>query len=720
MEIKNVGPSELNSSRKFLEFSSLICDTILAFLKPKFMAKKSKKTIGSTRKQPLTEEEIKALEEAKKANKGLKKLLLKRKNKNKKAKKEKKVAEKIEPAPKKVVDEKIQQKQSEVAAELNAMSAKLEVEKAQKEAKKEARKEKIQTIRKKIQIKPEHKQKIKGGILALIGLFALTYIGLFLFGKFFRPEALAEILPQDESVAVLELNTDGASDQIKQFYDTLKNYPVYQKNNIEGLMNTLLNMDFAKDVEPWLGRKIGIALIKFQPAGASTENGMILNPVVFIESRDHEITIEKLKARALQESKLDLVYTEYQGFKLYSYTSTGRFHFVFINNYLVIAKDEETIKFLIDQFSKGKKLADDESYMKVANNLPPNNVAFGYIDYVKLFDAILHNDPKFVAEKGQDYLALKPFISLFKADGVVVVAEKGKLVAQEYTLMDKQQFGDEGFLTYNDKYDGKLLSLANPDLVMLAGGHDLTKEIKRLQELFKAGTKTSSLIFDGVLEAQKEQYFGKEISLKDDIYPLLQGEYLITVEKSFEEPVITFFLELKDKNDDATNFEKLVTAFVQTSGIFTPKVKDVTLPDGTKGKEIVASPEAIQRFNESIDGISVTSLQIGNTGVTLYYTIVGQDLVISTDHDNMKNIIMRSNGKLEENFTTASFYQNNIQPALHTADEMVMLKIGALSALTGLSENEIVKPYVLPLGNLTATKNYFADGISSIYQFEIL
>lgn len=685
------------------------------------MVKKSKKkTIGSTRKVPLTEEELKALEEQKKANKGLKKLLAKRKIGQKKNKNEKKLQLKPTPAEKKAVNEKIHEKQSEVAAELNAMSEEMEVQKAEKEAKKEARKEKIQKIRSKIQIKPEHKQKIKGGILTLIGLFALTYIGLFLFGKFFRPQALAELLPLNETVGILEVNTDGASDQVKQFFDTVKNYPVYQKAGLETLISTIINIDLANDVEPWLGRKIGIALIKFQPAGSAAEGAMVFNPVIFIESRNHELTLEKIKNRAMQESKLDLVYGEYQGFKLYSYTTSGRFHFMFINNYLVLAKDEETLKFIIDQFATGKKLSEDESYVKVVNNLPQNNVAFGYVNFEKLFEALLKNDPKFVAEKGQDYMALKPFISLFEADGVVLVAEKGKFVAQEYTLMDKEQLGDQEFLSFNEKYNGNLLTLANPDPVMLSGGHDMVKEIKRLQELFKSGTKTSSLIFEGVLEAQKEQYFGKDISLKDDIYPLLEGEYLITVEKSFEEPVITLFLEMKNKNEDTVRFEKLVTAFTQTSGIFTPKVNDVTLPDGTKGKEIVASPEAIQRFDESIDGTNVTSLQIGNTGVTLYYAIVGQNLVISTNHDNVKNVIMRSNDKLDENFTSAPFYQTSVKPSLQSADEMFTMKVGALSALMGLNQNEFLKPYVLPFGGMTVTKNYFADGMSSMYQFEIL
>lgn len=685
------------------------------------MVKKSKKkTIASTRKVPLTEEELKALEEQKKANKGLKKLLAKRKAAPKKQKAEKKQSVKVDPVEKKAVDEKIHQKQSEVAAELNAMSEEMELKKAEKEAKKEARKEKIQKIRSKVQLKPEHKQKIKGGILTLIGLFALTYIGLFLFGKFFRPQALAELLPLNETVGVVEVNTDGASDQVKQFYDTVKNYQVYQKAGIEALLGTLINIDLQNDIEPWLGRKIGLALLQFQPANTTTDGGMVVNPVLFVESRNHDVTLEKIKNRAMQESKLDLVYGEYQGFKLYSYTTSGRFHFVFINNYLVLAKDEETLKFLIDQFAKGKKLSEDEGYMKVVNNLPQGNMAFGYVNFEKLFESLLKNDPKFVAEKGQDYAALKPFISLFKADGVVVIAEKGKFVVQEYTLMDKQQLGEQEFLSFNDKYNGNLLALANPDPVMLAGGHDMVKEIKRLQEIFKAGTKTSSLIFEGVLEAQKEQYFGKDISLKDDIYPLLEGEYLITVEKSFEEPVTTLFLEMKNKNEDSARFEKLVTAFTQTSGIFTPKVQDVTLPDGTKGKEIVASPEAIQRFDESVDGINVTSLQIGNTGVTLYYTMVGQDLVISTSHDNVKNVIMRSNDKLDQNFTSAPFYQTSVKPSLQSADEMFMMKVGALTALAGLNQNEALKPYVLPFGEMTVTKNYFADGISSIYQFEIL
>src|SRR5438105_774799 len=77
-------------------------------------------------------------------------------------------------------------------------------------------------------------QKLKGTVLMLVGLFALVFIGIFLFHKIFRPQPLAQLLPADSTVGLVELNIDSGSSQPKQFFELLKNYPVYQKQQLIG------------------------------------------------------------------------------------------------------------------------------------------------------------------------------------------------------------------------------------------------------------------------------------------------------------------------------------------------------------------------------------------------------------------------------------------------------------------------------------------------------
>ncbi len=639
--------------------------------------KNKKKTVASTRKVESLDNEIEVIQKKEK-RKVLRRLFTK-------AQKVKPIRPKKKAAPEVVVPEVAQK-----------MEAEAEVKSAtQKERKK---------------LSPEHVQKIRGGLLMLIGLFALSFIGWFLFGKFFRPQYLAEMLPAERVIGIFEINIDGANAQPKQFYELMKKYPVYQKEGLVKILTLLLPLDFATEIEPWLGRRAGVAFLTTPGRGA-------VERFYFIESADHNLTLQFLKSRVMLDAKEELVTEDYNNYKLYGYTLSHSLEFTFLNNYLLIAENAESLKSLLDDTST--KLTDDSDYRKVANNLPQGSLVSAYVNLQKMFAALVA-DPTFAAKKGQDFAALKPFLMLFKAQGLTVFAEKDKFVMQTFESLDKEALKDSTYLTFAEKYQGSLLRLATDQPVLLAGGHDLTKELKRLEEIFKNGTKTSAIIFEGLLEAQKETYFGKDISLKDDIYPLLSGEYLFTVDNNFEEPILTFMLELTNKLADLPKIEKVITAFVKTSGIFSPKIQDVTLPDGTKGQEIVASSENIERFDEKYADTNITSLKIGNTGWSIFYSTAGNKAIFSTSKDVLKNIIDRNDGRLTTSLVSTNFYKNILQPFLRTADEIINIKVGAVTEATGLADNAILKPYVLPFGNLALTKNYFEDGISTIYLLEVI
>jgi hypothetical protein len=650
-----------------------------------------KKTVASTRPQ---KKDAKTETKQKKEKKIFGKLFTKKQPK-------KKTEARVEKSP---LKEEIQKVREEIVAEPKKEAAEDAYEKkfAAVAAKKKTGKK----------LSPAHRQKIRGGLLILIGLFALSFIGWFLFGKMFRPQYLAEILPADSTVAILEANIDGQSGQVKQFFDLMKNYAVYQHDGLVKLLTFVLPVDFAKEIEPWLGRRAGMALVSTAKKGE-------LARIYFVESRDHNLTLEFMKSRAMQEAKEDLSITEYNGNKLYGYTLGHLFEFTFVGNYLVLAENQDTLKNLLDNISKGPALENNAAYRKVANNLPQGSLISGYLSTDKLFQ-VLSSDDSFLAKKGQDFMAFQPYLSIFNAAGFSCFADQGKFVIQTFVALNNDKLQDGKFITFSDKYRGSLLSIAPEEPVMLAAGHDLTKEINRLREIFTGGTDASAKVFDGLIEAQKEIYLGKGISLTEDVYPLLGGEYLLAVENSFEKPNISLILELTDKTRDIQRLEKIMSAFEKTGGFFTPKIQDVVLPDGTHGQEIVASPERIERYEDTYEEIAINDLKIGESGWNLYYATIDNKAIISTNKDVIKNTIDRINGNLTGSFATTNFYSRIVSQLMRSADELVVMKLGALTEILGLNDNEMLKPYLLPFSNLAAGKNYFTDGISTIYNLEII
>ena len=535
----------------------------------------------------------------------------------------------------------------------------------------------------------------------------MTFIGSFLFGKFFRPQSLAELLPADETLAFVEINVDGSDSQTGQFYDLLKRYPVYQAENVIKLINYLIPVDYRTNIEPWLGRRMGAAVIKI-------ENKMDF--AFFVESRDQNKTLEILKKQAMEKFNDELVTSDRNGINVYSYKFSHSLNFIFLNNYLVASSNDKILDKLIESYVKNSaKVSADSDFQKVSNNLPHGGLAFAFVNLNKYYDA-MGSDPAFVAQKGRYFSALKPFLSMFKAEGLSVFSEKDKFVAQTFTSIngDSPQTQNGNYITFDKKYQGKLLDFANEVPVFVAGGQDLTRELNRMEEIFKSGANASSMIFNGLLEAQKQKYFGNEISLKTDIYPLLKGEYLFSIDNSFEKPVINLMLTLSDKINDPSRLDKLITAFVKSGGVFSTHLKSVTLPDGTIGQELVSTPEQITRSQESYRGADLTTLKLGETNISIFSAVIDDKFIVSTDKNSIVKIIDRVSSKTlglagTENFT------KNFKPLLTTADEIFNLRLGALTSLLGLDQNQLIQPYLLPFVDLTLAKNYFTDGISTIY-----
>ncbi len=660
--------------------------------------KKTKKTASSTRKpegKPTQRPEDVQQRKKNKRTEKLKEAVKSLKNKTQKITiTPEQKTERFEPKPSEVVSKKHQHDD-----EVESLLAEIEAS---------ARPQTEQQIQ-----KLTWKNRLAAILLLAIGAFVLIFVATFLFGKFFKPQALADLLPEKNTVALIEINTDSADDQVKQVSNLLKKYPVYQRENLIQLLNTSTLFNFEKNIEPWLGRKIGLAFL------SDTQKQISFEPVLFVESRNHEQTLSFLTG-----SNPNITSTEYKGIKIYSGVDTVNVifqnqKFAFINNYLVLTEKQSTLENLI-KVSKGeeKRLADEDTYRRIANNLPQGSLVFGYYNTGKIIETLL-SDPEYLAKNGREIAALRPFIDLFAAEGFTVFAQEKKLNGQIYTSLNREKITEQGFMSFQEKYRGELLKYITSEPVLLVGGHDLVTELSRLETVFKTGTKASSAIFNGLVEAQKDIYFGKDISLTEDIYPLLKGEYLISVEGSFETPTVSLLLKFDNPTQDQGRFEKLIDQFMKVGGIFTPKVRDVTLPDGTKGQEIAAFPEKITRLTDNYQGILINTLQIGNTGSSVNYAFYEDKIFLSNSSDAIKNFISRGTNPDLPTLEDTNLYKQNITPMLANGDQFFNLKLGSVTDLLGLN-SEQMKPYTVPFTNFTISKNYFNDGISTLFAVEVI
>lgn len=533
-------------------------------------------------------------------------------------------------------------------------------------------------------------------LLVLIGLAVLIFIGYFLFTKLLRPQSLAELLPEEKTIGLVEFTFDQT--QWKDLEEALKPYPAYDLPKARAFFEQLSSLNYGSDIEPWLGRRAGIALFLGHSSDVEASSPGYL---LMAESNDHQKTVTALGVPANP--------IEYQKFFIYESPKLKSW-FTFMNNYAVMAPSQEMLQHFIDDASL-PKLSAGETYRKVANNLPVNGAIFVYADLDQYWEQLEVSPTAMSIMPSSQWKMLKPFFQLFKAAGISMRIEKGRIITQIFTHIDKQKIDAKGFIEYPTKYQGNLLALANEGTLFFTGGHDVARELSRLETIFQGGTNASPFTFEGILEAQKERFFGKDINIKEDIYPLLLGEYLLTMEGTLQKPVINFFLKLDPENRN--RFETLLTAFIKAGGIFSPEVKEVTLPDGTKGREVVAVGQIIRRSDEMYENNVLTTLQIGDAGTSAYLAIVNDTAIISTDQNSIKKIIDRAEGKITQNLTTDQSFSQNLQLVMKTADEIIALKPESLWSF--LPQPEIVTPYLQPFMSVMVGKNFFEDGISEIY-----
>lgn len=130
-------------------------------------------------------------------------------------------------------------------------------------------------------------------------------------------------------------------------------------------------VDFAKEVEPWLGEKAGITFV-----GLNSE-GDLTDPVIAVESTDAEATQDFIDTQA-DQSKEPYEDASYEGvdFKVGGSEGTAM---GLVDDTLVFADDETAFKSAVEAAS-GESLADEAGFEDTIANASNGSLADAYID----------------------------------------------------------------------------------------------------------------------------------------------------------------------------------------------------------------------------------------------------------------------------------------------------------------------------------------------------
>lgn len=578
-----------------------------------------------------------------------------------------------------------------------------------------AKKNKVPKAPKKIKdpIKKENfRKRLIGLFIGLIAIFFLLFVIFYTVSRVFRPVDFATMLPKENTIALMQVNVDNGHEQIRRFYNTLNKFEAYHPNSIQNIINEQLDLTYDKEVKPWLNRQIGFAVIE-----KNNVEGLY-DMVYFLETKNIADTMNFMESRGLESQDDHLLNDEYKGEKIYRYALSQSYNFVFLNNYLIVSENQGALKQIVDSYGNAElRLIESSDYQKVSQNLPITTLFFGYVDIAKLVGYLKTNE-EFMADKGVDLLAFEPFLKIYKSYGFTGMIENSNIAVQTFTVLDKGYLEGKDLLNFDSKFQAEFLQLLPEDVKAYAGGMNLTKQFQRYSEIFGVGGEISYLIFEGAIRSLKSEYFGDEIDLEADLFPILQKEYLIAVTGEGSEQATTLMFGLKDPINDKDKIGNIAESFIRKSALLAPKVVEVELEDGTIAEEIVTSEYTIKKTEEEYHGYSINSLDVGNPSWGIYYILLDDQLIISTKLKTVESIIdlfIDSSG----NFRSSSVFRENVSPVLRTSDEIIFFDISYFIENYFTENPEWLSGYLEPFSFISIGKNYFKDGISTINYVKI-
>lgn len=548
---------------------------------------------------------------------------------------------------------------------------------------------------------PIHPQKIFGSLLALIMATLLIVVGVNLFEKNFRPTPIAEIVPADKTSAILEINTYADHTQITKAARILDSTD-YSQQKIKDMINEKLKIAVEFDIAPWLGRQVGAAEIEVDPKKD-------LSTVFFLETTDQAKALEFLTKTA-KDNLTDLKEAKEGNREIYSWVLRDAgadrakdqpIFAVFMNEYLIISLDQDAIKLLVNSGDSAKVSKTDE-YGEIESKMPFNKIGFLFVNYDVAYDKLLQ---KYNSISGLPLytLARSPFKKLTKREGAALIAKENNFEIESFILFKDTYLKGTDALSNTKKYNANLLELLPDDVSFLWGGEEVKSQIGRMVSLLSEGSSDTNTMFEGVIKNYIEKYFGTNISLEEDIYPLLENEFLIAMTKQGNKDIYTFLVELGDPLDGALAIQKIAENFASVGAVFEPRVQETTLPDGTKAKEIVATPQDLIKSESAYKDVVVYEMATKDQSWGLFYAIYDEEVIISTNKEALIKSLKLALGEGTNSIKNSIKFQSIIQPVLAISDSAIYVDVKSL-----FPETKLIK-------EIGMAQNYYANGFLADY-----
>lgn len=543
--------------------------------------------------------------------------------------------------------------------------------------------------------------------LVLIGLALFILVGLASWSYLMRAKSISLFVPRD-TIALAEINTDFNDPQwmwFDQMANGMTDERTYELTNevtnkvTDGMVNAVsgvalatfpklpdiitalndtLQIDFTKDIYPWLSRRAGAALL---PG---------LKPVLFLEVKDKKQALDYLRSRHLQDGAEHFTEVAYRGFIMYEYAESSPFTIVSIGRYIVISSDEETAKKIIDS-SKDKQgsLYGEYTFQRIKSAFSGDRLAFIYGKPAYLDALTTSNTPVFSADTNtsqpsrQSVLQLigSAFSSTLGGEGMSIKMVKNMLVIEHEALFSEATRAAKSFLKVSEKYRATLAEFFTPEVRLFAGGIDLPAVLSQFSALVATKTRSSQTT-ESQLGTVIIDLLGDRLSI-DDLANLTKHEYAIGLEPE-------------------------IAANVPPSSAYPSSLKFVVRfgPETSDQQRQVLLKKAATAM-QSLDPRLVNSpSQNLQSGLSYPTTLLGDVGIITATQQLMAQTVAAYTSGNKNSLRTSELYAQMIAPQMQSADDILYLQPSKIQLPTSLR-------WLSAVSQLSMASTAFEDGMKT-------
>lgn len=531
--------------------------------------------------------------------------------------------------------------------------------------------------------------------MVLIGglmVFTILFLGFFIFEKLQEPSPLAAILPANDTIAFVEFHAAPFSRQRESLWEIVKNTPAYDPATMTTRLSEWLGVDAQTEVLPWVDTTAGgIAILTPAEGGSAPE-------VYMLGIKDAQAAQTFFSARALEGEAA----TQYDTVTIAPFPWQPEWRYAISNRYLLVATADGAIERILAVMSgDSRAVRQSDLWGQVDQNLPSVRLGMGFVNLERAIP-LASKIPAIVNLLGRDFSILAPLTQVFPAAGFTLTAKDRALVVQSFTVARRS----DGAPTVDlENYEGVLAEKMPSKPLAFFGGENFTEQFDVFSQLFTTVHPSGAAIVEGMVRAQIQQLFGAGDLLESDVKPLLENEYGIALYVG--DSGMDFVIAINGDDETlAQHADTLKKNFIESGAVWQPVITEVTLPDGTVGKEIQAQQEPIIEDEKIIADVSVQRLSFGT--YTLFYAVHDGVLQITSTEDLMMQML---------NGNTDSTLSDTLSTALTTSQEITYVDLVQLQS--AMSENAVMQflqPYMAPFTKVVMTKSLLTTGTLSVAQ----